>query len=150
RSGFTQDGYATPAVTMTFLDFGMPIGQDNTTTTSGKPADRLPHGRLRSQRLTKEGILAGDRLTTTVIGSDMLNLAFFGTKSGDKLRLYFNVAPCTPAVAIGPVLSTIPDGDGDGSFLRINALFPVGFGGQTFRFSAVWGNASYLSPGAGF
>src|SRR5262249_5800769 len=45
RSGFTQDGYATTAVTMTFLDFGMPVGQDNTTTTSCKPADRLPHGR---------------------------------------------------------------------------------------------------------
>jgi hypothetical protein len=53
-------------------------------------------------------------------------------------------------VAIGPVLSTIPDSDGDGSFLRINATWPPGFGGQTFRFAAVWGNGSCFPAGVGF
>lgn len=149
-SGFTQDGFATPSVTLTFLDFGMAIGQDNSATSSCKPADRAPSGRLRTQKLTAAGIMNGDHLTTVVTGGDTLNLAFFGTKSGDKFRLYFNTAPCTPAIAIGPVLGTANDGDGDGTFLRINATFPSGFGGQTFRFSAVWGNGACLAPGAGF
>jgi len=149
-SGFTQDGYATPAVTLTFLDFGMAIGQDNSSTSSCKPAERAPHGRLRTQKLTAAGIMNGDHLTAVVTGGDTLNLAFFGTKAGDKLRLYFNTSPCTPAVALGPVLGAASDTDGDGSFLRINATFPNGFGGQTFRFSAVWGNGSCLAPGAGF
>jgi hypothetical protein len=149
-SGYTLDGYATPSITLSFLDFGISIGQDNTATNSCKPADRVPHGRLRAQKLLPVGIENGDHLTTTVAGGDTLNLGFFGSKSGDKWRIYFATAPCNPAVAIGPVLPTIADSDGDGSFLRINATFPSGFGGNTFRFAAVWGNGSCLSPGAGF
>jgi hypothetical protein len=149
-SGFTQDGFATASILISFLDFGMAIGQDNSATSSCKPADRAPHGRLRTQKLTGSGIMGGDHLTTTVIGGDTLNLAFFGSKSGDKWKLYFNTAPCSPAIAIGPVLPTSADSDGDGSFQRINATFPTGFGGQTFRFSAVWGNGGCISPGVGF
>jgi hypothetical protein len=149
-SGFTTDGFATPSILATFLDFGMAIGQDNSTTNSCSPADRLPHGRLRCQRVTYFDVEAGDHLTTTLIGGDTLNLSFFGTRSGDKWRLYFATAPCSPAVAVGPVLSTIPDSDGDGTFLRINATWPSGFGGQTFRFSAVWGNGACSAPGVGF
>ena len=149
-SGFTQDGFSTPSITLTFLDFGMAIGQDNSVTSSCKPADRVLHGRLRCQKLTAAGIMNGDALNATIIGGDTLNLSFYGTKAGDKWRLYFATAPCSPAIALGPVLSTIPDSDGDGSFLRINATFPSGFGGQTFRFAAVWGNGACLAPGAGF
>lgn len=148
-SGFTTDGYTTPSIGASFLDFGMSAGQDNSATTSCKAADRKPHGRLRASNL-QQGVGEGDKLTTTVKAGDTLNLAFFGTKSGDKLRLYFNVAPCTPAVAIGPVLPTVPDSDGDGTFLRLNATWPAGFGGQTFRFSAVWGNPACSNPGVGF
>jgi hypothetical protein len=149
-SGYSADGYATPAVTLSFLDFGISIGQDNSVTNSCKPADRIPHGRLRAQKLQSVGIENGDHLTTTVAGGDTLNLTFFGSKSGDKWRIYFAGAPCSPAVAIGPVLPTTNDSDGDGSFLRINATFPMGFANSTFRFAAVWGNGSCLSPGAGF
>jgi hypothetical protein len=148
-SGFTTDGYTTPSIGASFLDFGLSKGQDNSATTSCKQNDRKGHGRLRASNLT-QGIGEGDHLTATVKSGDTLNLAFFGTKSGDKLRLYFNVAPCTPAVAIGPVLPTIPDGDGDGTFIRLNATWPSGFGGQTFRFSAVWGNPACSNPGVGF
>lgn len=148
-SGFTTDGYSTPSVILSFLDFGMNHGSDNSATTSCKQADRKPHGRLRASNL-RQGIGEGDHLTTTVKGGDTLNLMFMGTKSGDKLRLYYNVAPCTPAVAIGPVLPTIPDADGDGTYLRINATWPSGFGGNTFNFSAVWGNPACSNPGVGF
>src|SRR5262249_29403128 len=47
RSAFTYDGYATPAITLTFLDWGINPGQDNSSTSSCEPAARLPHGRLR-------------------------------------------------------------------------------------------------------
>jgi hypothetical protein len=149
-SGFTQDGFTTASIVLSFIDFGMAIGQDNTTTSSCKPADRVPHGRLRAQKLTSSGIMGGDHLTTSVQGGDTLNIAFFGSKAGDKFRLYFNTAPCNPAVALGPVLGASTDPDSDGSFFRINAPWPTGFAGQTFRFSAVWGNGSCLAPGAGF
>ncbi|MFO0983509.1 MAG: hypothetical protein U1E76_17550 [Planctomycetota bacterium] len=48
------------------------------------------------------------------------------------------------------MLPTIPDGDGTGSYLRLNATFPSGFGGTTYRFSAVWGNPACGNPGVGF
>jgi hypothetical protein len=148
-SSFTSDGYATPAIIASFIDAGINPGQDNSATTSCKSGDRKPHGRLRASNL-RQGIAEGDKLTTTVKAGDTLNLAFFGSKSGDKLRLYFNVSPCTPAVALGPVLPTAADGDGDGTYVRINATWPLGFGGQTFRFSAVWGNPACSNPGVGF
>jgi hypothetical protein len=148
-SGFTTDGYSTPSILLSFLDFGINPGQDNSHTTSCKQADRKPHGRLRASNLI-QGIGEGDQLTTTVKAGDTLNLLFLGTKTGDKFRLYFNVAPCTPAVAIGPVLPTIPDPDGSGTYLRINATWPSGFGGNTFNFSAVWGNPACSNPGVGF
>lgn len=148
-SGFTTDGYTTPSIGLSFLDFGQNVGQDNSATTSCKQADRKPHGRLRASNLV-QGIGEGDKLTATVKSGDTLNLAFFGSKTGDKFRLYFNVSPCTPAVAIGPVLPTIADPDGTGTYLRINATWPSGFGGQTFRFSAVWGNPACSNPGVGF
>ncbi|MFO0982378.1 MAG: hypothetical protein U1E76_11685 [Planctomycetota bacterium] len=148
RAAFTSDGYATPALLISFLEYGLNPGQDNTATTSCSSAARLPHGRLRTTNRTQVG--SGDYLSTAVRGGDTLQLAFYGSKSGDKLRLYFNVAPCTPAVAIGPVLPTIPDPDGDGTFIRLNATWPSGFGGQTFRFSAVWGNPACSAPGVGF
>lgn len=149
NSGFTSDGYTTPSLIGTFFDFGINPGQDNSSTTSCKAADRKPHGRLRVS-IPQQGIGSGDKLTTSLKGGDSLNLAFFGSKSGDKWRIYFNVAPCTPAIAIGPILPTVADGDGDGSFLRLNATWPAGFGGQTFRFSAVWGNGACAAPGVGF
>src|SRR5262245_54220271 len=62
-SGFTQDGFVTAAVPFTALDLGLAIGQDNSATSSCKPADRVPHGRLRCQRLTDAGIMAGDHIT---------------------------------------------------------------------------------------
>jgi hypothetical protein len=148
-SGFTTDGYTTPSIGASFLDFGINVGQDNSTTTSCKSADRLPHGAFRASNL-KQGIGEGDKHTTSIKAGDTLNLAFYGTKAGDKWRIYFNVAPCTPAVAIGPVLGTLADPDGTGSFLRLNATWPAGFGGQTFRFSAVWGNPACSNPGVGF
>src|SRR5262249_54837875 len=110
----------------------------------------IPHGRLRCQELGGLGIMNGDHLTTTISGLKTLDLAFFGAKQGDRWRLYFNTAPCSPAIAIGPVLPTIGDSDGDGAYLRINATFPRGFGGQTFHFAAAWGNLSCASPGTGF
>ncbi|MFO0980646.1 MAG: hypothetical protein U1E76_02685 [Planctomycetota bacterium] len=149
NSGFTTDGYSTPSISASFLDFGLNPGQDNSATTSCKSSDRLPHGRLRASNL-KQGIGEGDRLTAEIRGGDTLNLAFFGTKTGDKFRLYFNVAPCAPAVAIGPLLPTLPDPDGDGTFIRLNATWPTGYGGNTFRFSALWGNGACASPGVGF
>src|SRR5262245_15141020 len=51
HSGFTQDGYTTAAIPLTFLELGIAIGQDNSTTTSCKVKDRIPHGRLRCQNL---------------------------------------------------------------------------------------------------
>jgi hypothetical protein len=93
----------------------------------------------------------GDHLTTTLLGGNTLDLSFFGNQPGDKWRLYFATGPCNPAIAVGPLLPTIPDPDGDGSFLRISAIFPYGFDGMTFRFAAVWGNgACGTSPGVGF
>lgn len=148
-AGFTTDGYATPSIGISFLDFGQNVGQDNSATTSCKAADRKPHGRLRCSNKV-QGIGEGDRLTTRVKAGDTLNLAFYGSKSGDKWKLYFNVAPCTPAIGVGGILPTIADPDGSGSYLRINATWPSGFGGQTFRFSAVWGNGACASPGVGF
>ncbi|MFO0981964.1 MAG: hypothetical protein U1E76_09515 [Planctomycetota bacterium] len=148
RAGLTTDGYATPALVISFLEFGINPGQDNTATASCKQGDRAPHGRLRVASNTQVG--SGDHLTTKVRPGAALQLAFLGTSSGDRVRLYYDLAPCLPVVAIGPVLPAIPDRDGDGSYLRWNATWPSGFGGQTLRFSAAWGNAACSNPGAGF
>jgi hypothetical protein len=53
--GFTQDNFATPTIVASFLDMGINIGQDNTSTTSCKQADRKPHGRLRCQTVGSAG-----------------------------------------------------------------------------------------------
>jgi hypothetical protein len=148
-SGFTFDGYQTPSISLSFLDFGLNIGQDNTSTTSCRPADRAPHGRLRVSQLV-QGVGEGDRITATVRAGDTVNLAFFGPKFGDELRFYVSPAPCTPALSVGPLLSTLGDPDGTGSYLRLNATWPTGAGGQTLQFSAAWGNRSCARPGVGF
>lgn len=154
-AGYTADGFGTPAASPPSLDFAINPGQDNSGTTSCRQADRRPHGRLRvgidnalSSASGDPG--SGDHLTQQVSPGDMIGIAFFGSKSGDKWRLYFNAAPCTPAVGIGPVLPTIADGDGAGSYMRLSAPWPAGYGGQTFRFSAVWGNPACGNPGVGF
>lgn len=164
--GFTQDNYATPTIIASFIDMGINIGQDNTNTTSCKQADRKLHGRLRAQTIGSAGggtsVTQGDKLACTVAAGDTLNLGFFGTKPGasDKIsfRFYFAgvgpVPPCSPSTALGPVLPAISDGDADnrGVFFRVNAPFPSGFAGNTFKFAAVWGNnpSTCLSPGVGF
>ncbi|MFO0981962.1 MAG: hypothetical protein U1E76_09505 [Planctomycetota bacterium] len=148
RAGLTSNGYATPALMVSSLQWGLNAGQDNTATSSCKPIDRQPHGRLRISNNSQVG--AGDRLSTKVRGGDSLQLAFYGAKVGDQLRLFYDLPPCTPVSALGPVLPTIPDPDGDGSYLRLNAIWPSGFGNSTLRFSAAWGNPACDHPGAGF
>ncbi|MFO0982379.1 MAG: hypothetical protein U1E76_11690 [Planctomycetota bacterium] len=148
-AGFTTDGYQTPSQDVSFLDFGLNPGQDNSTTTSCKPADRLPHGRLRGSSW-RQGVGEGDKLTLHLRAGARLDLAFFGTRAGDRLRIYANTQPCAPAVPVGPVLTASGDPDGDGSYLRIHATWPSGIGGTTVRFSAVWGNAACAAAGAGF
>jgi hypothetical protein len=163
--GFTQDNYATPTIVASFIDMGINIGQDNTNTSSCKQSARLPHGRLRCQTIGSAGggtsVTQGDKLACTVRATDTLNMAFFGTKPGssDKISFKFYFAGlggpgCSPSTGLGPVLPAISDGDSDnrGVFLRINAPFPSGFAGNTFKFAAVWGNnpSTCLSPGVGF
>ncbi|MFO0980851.1 MAG: hypothetical protein U1E76_03715 [Planctomycetota bacterium] len=126
-SGFTSDGYTTPALHASFVDLGLGIAQDNAATTSCKQADRKPHGRLRGSNL-RRGVGEGDHLTLQIRGGQTLDLAFFGNHPGDVLRLYYCAAPCVPAIAIGPVLLTIPQADGDGSHVRVNATWPSGHG----------------------
>ncbi|MFO0983637.1 MAG: hypothetical protein U1E76_18230 [Planctomycetota bacterium] len=148
-SGFTTDGYTTPSVGLAWLDFGLNVGQDNSTTTSCKPADRAPHGRLRAGRVL-QGIGEGDQLTVPVRPGQVLQLAFFGPQAGDRWRLYLSLAPCTPSQPIGPILSTVADPDADGSYMRLSTIWPSGFGGMTLRFAAAWGNPACSNPGAGF
>ncbi|MFO0985026.1 MAG: hypothetical protein U1E76_25405 [Planctomycetota bacterium] len=126
-SGFSADGYATPSNTSAALDFGLNVGQDNSATSSCKPADRRPHGRLRASRV-HQGVGEGDQLTVELRAGERLDLAFFGSRAGDKLRLYFGSAACVPSIPIGPVLTSLADPDGDGSYLRLNATWPAGFG----------------------
>src|SRR5262245_22697164 len=59
-SGFTQDGYATPAIPFTSHELGIAVGQDNSTTSSCRPSRRLPHGRLRCQKVIAGGLMTGD------------------------------------------------------------------------------------------
>jgi hypothetical protein len=147
KTGFTVDGYGTPAITWSGVETGINLGQANTTTSSCGQAARLPHGRLRVNNNTDVG--AGDHLTTTVKGGDQLQLSFWGSKSGDKFKLYYAVSNCAPAIGIGPVLPTLANPDG-GTYLRINTVWPSGFGGATFYFSAIWGNPACSNPGVGF
>jgi hypothetical protein len=149
-SGYTIDGYATPAITLSFLDFGLNPGQDNDTTTSCQPAARSPHGRLRIQGEPSVQVGAGDHLTTTVRGGDPITLAFFGNHSGDQFRIVMSAPGCGGGAIMGPVLSALDDADGDGSFLRVPGTWPFGHGSSTFQFSAVWGNDACSEPGAGF
>src|SRR5262249_55273972 len=114
------------------------------------PAARLPHGRLRVSGLPSTEVGAGDHLTTTVAANRPVMLSFFGNQSGDKLRIVATSSSCGPGVAIGPVLSALTDEDGDGSYLRVKADWPFGFGGITFQFSALWGNDACPLPGVGF
>jgi hypothetical protein len=163
-SGFTTDGYATPAIMMSFIDIGLNPGQDNSTTVSCKAEEREPHGRLRVSNPTQL-IGSGDRLSLTIRAGDPIQLAFFGPQIGDMARLYCtlaptnpvipreadrNLAPCIPAVHLGPVLTTTPDPDGSGSYLRVDATWPAGYGGRAFQFRAAWGNPACSNPGVGF
>src|SRR5262245_13517308 len=100
----------------TFLDMGINIGQDNTSTTSCKQADRKLHGRLRCQTLDAAGggrhVTQGDKLACTAWPGELhfpLSLAFFGTaqdaasEKAIKFRLYFaGVGGCAPSTPIGP------------------------------------------------
>lgn len=149
-TGFTTDSYTTPAISATFLDQGINVGQDNSATTACKPSLRIPHGRLRVDNEGTLGIGNGDDLTVVAKGGTALKFAFFGSKSGDIWQFWYNLPGCLPVLPIGPYLPTVADGDGDGSYLRIGATWPSGFGGLTFQFSAVWGNPGCLAPGAGF
>jgi hypothetical protein len=146
-SAFTTDGYTTPAIVATFIDMCLAPVQANSGTSSCKQADRKPHGRLRGSNAT--ALPSIDRLKINIRAGDILVLKFFGTKAGDKWRLYFAPSDCNPAIAIGPVLPTIGDGFG-GSTLTVTATWPAGFGGNTFYFTAVWGNPACTTPGVGF
>lgn len=156
NSGFTTDGYASASITVSFLDWGINVGQDNSSTTSCKQADRIPNGRLRVSGGNNPG--SGDHLTLTVASGDPLNISFFGNAPGDKLLLYLMTpGTCIPITPIGPVLNTQYDDNGggpdDGSFQRVQTNWPVCSGaGITATFSAVWGNAACgdFSAGAGF
>src|SRR5262245_29893061 len=149
-SAYTQDGFTSPAIVFTILDLGLNPGQDNTTTTSCNPANRLPHGRLRVSGLPSTEVGAGDHLTTTAVAGRPIMPSFFGNQSGDQLRLVATASHCGPGVALGPVLSALPDADGDGSHLRLTADWPFGYGSTTFQFTALWGNSSCPVPGVGF
>jgi hypothetical protein len=146
-SSFTQDGYTTPSIEISFLDFGINPGQDNSSTSSCAPSARLPNGRLR---VSSRDVGSGDHLTTTVGAGDALTLAFFGNQSGDEFRIVCNDVNCSRVLFEGGRLFALADGDGDGSYLRLNASWPLGHGGSTFQFSAVWGNDACLDPGVGF
>jgi hypothetical protein len=148
-SGFSTDGYTTPAMSLTFLDLGLNPGQDNLGGPSCKASDRVPNGRLRVS-LGSGNTGSGDRLSVSVVPGDELTLSFFGTMPGDRFRMYFDVFPCSPVLPFGPTLATIPDPDGDGSFRRVTATWPYLFGVNSLNFSVVWGNEACPAPGAGF
>ena len=80
---------------------------------------------------------------------DVLDVAFYGTHKGDLWKIYYALPDCTAVRGIS-VLPSLPDPDSDGSYMRVNFTWPIGFGGQTFRFTAAWGNPSCNPPGAGF
>jgi hypothetical protein len=91
----------------------------------------------------------GDQHGVAVIPGQMLDLVFFGAHAGDLLRFYG--APgyynCSGLSALGPVLKTVPDPDGDGSYLRLRLPWPGGVDSLTL--AAVWGNPSCANPGVG-
>jgi hypothetical protein len=148
-SCFTQDGFAT-AFVVSFLDWGMNPGQDNSSTTSCKPADRSPNGRLRVSGLPATEVGAGDHLTTTVSAGSPVVLSFFGTHGGDQFRIVTSTASCTRSEINGPVFTALADGDGDGSYHRVTADWPYGYGGSTMQFSVLWGNNACATPTVGF
>jgi hypothetical protein len=147
--GSTTDGYLTPVHSGPFAELGFSIGQDNGTTTSCKPAERKPHGRLlvASPRTpTSEG--SGDRDGTSVVIGRTVELTFFGPMPGDRFRLFVTTSACVPVAAIGPIFSTLPDPDGDGSYLRLRATWPDLLG--DFYLSAAWGNPACSDAAVGF
>src|SRR5262245_11633081 len=148
-SGYTIDAFASPATRLPYVDLGINPGQDNLAGTSCKSSDRRPNGRLRVWRGTPD-VGRGDRLLSLIAPGQTLDLAFFGTMPGDRLRMYWAPTPCGPTLPLGPVLATRADPDGDGSFLRLGATWPFTFGTTTWQFSAAWGNEACPSPGAGF
>jgi hypothetical protein len=67
------------------------------------------------------------------------------------LRLFLASAACVPIAPIGPVLSALPDPDGDGSYLRLHAQWPDAcIPAGTYVLTAVWGNMACDTPTAGF
>jgi hypothetical protein len=150
NSTFTFDNYATPATAIPYFDWGMNPGQDNSSTSSCKPTDRLLHGRLRASGLPSSEVGAGDHLTTTALAGLPVMLSFFGNQIDDRLRMFASAPDCGPGTPVGPVLSALPEPDGDGSYLRVKFDWPYGHGGSTFQFSALWGNNACPSPGVGF
>lgn len=144
NSGFTTNGFTSPAIIASFVDFGMNVGQDNGTN-SKKSAGQLD-GRLRVDGESNPGLHGdtgiGDHLLAIVKEAANLLIGIFCPHKEDKVRLAFAVPPCTAAIFVGPVLPTIPDGDGDGAYLRISTTWPSGFGGITVNFSAVFGDTT--------
>ncbi len=152
-SYFSMDAYSTAAIPFPTADMGINIGQDNSTTTSCTVASRLPHGRFRAARgdaTSGFGIesMKGDRLLQHIQTGETLRLSFFGAQPGDVYLIFLMTPICTPSLLLSPVLFTLPDGDGDGSYQRLSFTWPNLAG--SFDFAAVWGNFSCAPVVAGF
>lgn len=130
-SGFTTDGYATPAVDGTGIgDMGMNVNINVYPELSGN------NGRLLlSPRFTDE---PGDFLTVTTQSGKELGAAFFGTKPSTKWMMFLSFLG-TPIKPVTGPLPVIPDSPG--GYLRAGTTWPAGFGGLTLNFVAVSGVA---------
>jgi hypothetical protein len=135
----SEDGYQTLAKPF-FGNLGLNIGQDNGTSKTD--------GRLRvSGHLDDE---TGDKFTIQVSPGEDAQLALFTPHANDKWMLYVaSSAPgCVPLARIGGVVPVNADPDGDGGYLRTGIKWPFGFGGQTFKFTAAYGDT--VKGGHGF
>jgi hypothetical protein len=126
-SGFTTDGYATPAVDGTGIgDMGMNLNIDLSA------VNTHPHI-LLSTRFTDE---VGDFATVTTQAGKELGAAFFATAPNAKWMMFLSFLG-TPIKPVTGPLPVIPDGGG--GYLRAGTTWPAGFGGLTLNFVAVSG-----------
>lgn len=126
-SGFTQDGYSTPAIASGFADFGLNPTLD--------PDNVAAQPKLRVTRNNSDQ--TGDFLNTVVRAGNDFGLALFTNDTFWLLFISFLGIPIQP---VGPVLPTIAGPKPGWRFIRVGGTWPSGAGNLTINFVAITGS----------
>jgi hypothetical protein len=130
-SGFTQDGYSSPAVVFTGADWGF-------NSLAAPQVGTRPQLRLTNNNTD----VTGDFFDMKTIAGNAFGLSLFTRHFGNPagtLWLLFISFLGTPIAPVGPVLPTIAAPGNEWRYIRLGANWPTGAGNLTINFVAIAG-----------